>query len=95
MFADLDLWRNISAGRFIAPCSARESGQLRVYVLVVLHALSLNPAVNTAVAINDVVFDDLTACRSRKRSYNGSLTMSRLAARAQPAWRWLGDIGRA
>jgi hypothetical protein len=75
---------------------ARESGQLRVYVLdVVLHALSLNLAVNTAVAINDVVFDGLTACRSRKRSYNGSLTMSRLAARAQPAWRWLGDIGRA
>jgi hypothetical protein len=45
----------------------RESRQLRVYVLgVVLHALSLNPAVNTAVAINDVVFDDLSACRSRK-----------------------------
>jgi Helix-turn-helix domain len=39
---------------------ARESGQLRAYVLgVVLHALSLNPAVMTAVVIDDVVFDDL------------------------------------
>lgn len=39
---------------------ARESGQVRAYVLgVVLHALSLNPAIITAVVIDDVVFDDL------------------------------------
>lgn len=39
---------------------ARESGQLRAYVLgVALHALGLNPAVITAVIIDDVVFDDL------------------------------------
>ena len=39
---------------------ARESGQVRAYVLgVVLHALSLNPAVITTVVIDDVVFDDL------------------------------------
>lgn len=39
---------------------ARESGQVRAYVLgVVLHALSLNPAIVTAVVIDDVVFDDL------------------------------------
>jgi len=39
---------------------ARESGRLRAYVLgVVLHALGLNPAVMTAVVIDDVVFDDL------------------------------------
>lgn len=39
---------------------AHESGQLRAYVLgVVLHALGLNPAVITAVIIDDVVFDDL------------------------------------
>lgn len=39
---------------------ARESGHLRAYVLgVVLHALGLNPAVMTAVVIDDTVFDDL------------------------------------
>jgi Helix-turn-helix domain len=39
---------------------ARESGQLRAYVLgVVLHALGLNPAIITAVIIDDVVFDEL------------------------------------
>jgi len=39
---------------------ARESGQLRAYVLgVVLHALGLNPAIMTTVVIDDVVFDDL------------------------------------
>jgi hypothetical protein len=39
---------------------ARESGQLRGYVLgIVLHALSLNPSIVTAVVIDDVVFDDL------------------------------------
>ena len=39
---------------------ARESGHLRAYVLgVVLHALGLNPAIMTAVVIDDVVFDDL------------------------------------
>jgi len=39
---------------------ARESGQVRAYMLgVVLHALSLNPAIITAVVIDDVVFDDL------------------------------------
>ena len=39
---------------------AREAGQLRPYVLgVVLHALGLNPAIITAVVIDDVVFDDL------------------------------------
>ncbi|MGH4008751.1 MAG: helix-turn-helix domain-containing protein [Pseudonocardiaceae bacterium] len=37
-----------------------ESGHLRAYVLgVVLHALGLNPAIVTAVVIDDVVFDDL------------------------------------
>ncbi len=39
---------------------AREAGRLRAYVLgVVLHALGLNPAIMTAVIIDDVVFDDL------------------------------------
>ncbi|MGH3999460.1 MAG: helix-turn-helix domain-containing protein, partial [Pseudonocardiaceae bacterium] len=39
---------------------ARESGQLRAYVLgIVLHALSLNPSIVTAVIIDDSVFDDL------------------------------------
>jgi hypothetical protein len=39
---------------------ARESGRLRAYVLgVVLHALGLNPAIMTAVVIDDTVFDDL------------------------------------
>ncbi|MGH3974992.1 MAG: helix-turn-helix domain-containing protein [Pseudonocardiaceae bacterium] len=39
---------------------ARESGQLRAYALgVVVHALSLNVAIMTAVVIDDVVFDDL------------------------------------
>jgi hypothetical protein len=39
---------------------AREAGQLRAHVLgVVLHALGLNPAIMTAVVIDDVVFDDL------------------------------------
>jgi hypothetical protein len=39
---------------------ARESGQLRAYALgVVLHALSLNVVIMTAVVIDDVVFDDL------------------------------------
>ncbi|MGH3824101.1 MAG: helix-turn-helix domain-containing protein [Pseudonocardiaceae bacterium] len=39
---------------------ARESGQLRPYVLgVVLHALGLNPAIMTAVVVDDAVFDDL------------------------------------
>ena len=39
---------------------ARESGQLRPYTLgVVLHALSLNVAIMTAVVIDDVVFDNL------------------------------------
>jgi len=39
---------------------ARESGHLRAYVLgVVLHALGLNPAIMTAVVIDDVVFEDL------------------------------------
>ncbi|MGQ0776599.1 MAG: helix-turn-helix domain-containing protein, partial [Pseudonocardiales bacterium] len=39
---------------------ARESGHLRAYALgVVLHALGLNPAVMTAVVIDDVVFDEL------------------------------------
>ena len=39
---------------------ARESGQLRAYSLgVVLHALSLNVAIMTAVVIDDVAFDDL------------------------------------
>jgi transcriptional regulator with XRE-family HTH domain len=39
---------------------ARESGHLRAYALgVVLHALGLNPAIMTAVIIDDVAFDDL------------------------------------
>ncbi|MGH3838307.1 MAG: helix-turn-helix domain-containing protein, partial [Pseudonocardiaceae bacterium] len=39
---------------------AREAGRLRAYVLgVVLHALGLNPAIMTAVVIDDEVFDDL------------------------------------
>jgi transcriptional regulator with XRE-family HTH domain len=39
---------------------ARESGQLRGYVLgIVLHALSLNPSIVTAVIIDDTAFDDL------------------------------------
>lgn len=39
---------------------ARESGQLGAYVLgVVLHALGLNPAIMTAVVIDDAVFDDI------------------------------------
>lgn len=39
---------------------ARESGQLQAYALgIVLHALSLNVAIMTAVVIDDVVFDDL------------------------------------
>lgn len=39
---------------------ARESGQVRAYVLgVVLNALGLTPAVITAVVIDDVVFDDV------------------------------------
>ncbi len=39
---------------------ARESGQVRAYVLgVVLNALGLSPAVITVVVIDDVVFDDL------------------------------------
>ncbi|MGH3752269.1 MAG: helix-turn-helix domain-containing protein [Pseudonocardiaceae bacterium] len=39
---------------------AREAGHLRAHVLgVVLHALGLNPAIMTAVVIDDAVFDDL------------------------------------
>lgn len=39
---------------------ARESGQLRAYILgVVLHSLGLNPAIISIVIIDDVVFDDL------------------------------------
>ncbi|MGH3692402.1 MAG: helix-turn-helix transcriptional regulator [Pseudonocardiaceae bacterium] len=39
---------------------AREAGHLRAHVLgVVLHALSLNPSILTAVIIDDIVFDDL------------------------------------
>lgn len=39
---------------------AREAGRLRAYVLgVVLHALGLNPAIMTAVVIDDTVFDEL------------------------------------
>lgn len=39
---------------------AHEAGQLRAYVLgVALHALGLNPAIMTAVVIEDVVFDEL------------------------------------
>jgi Helix-turn-helix domain len=39
---------------------ARDSGHLQAYVLgVVVHALGLNPAIMTAVVIDDVVFDDL------------------------------------
>ncbi|MGH3694036.1 MAG: helix-turn-helix domain-containing protein [Pseudonocardiaceae bacterium] len=39
---------------------ACEAGHVRGYVLgVVLHALGLNPAIMTAVIINDIVFDDL------------------------------------
>lgn len=39
---------------------ARAAGQLRAHVLgVVLHALGLNPAIMTAVVIDDVVLDDL------------------------------------
>lgn len=52
---DYDCWQFYRAMQ-----RARESGQLRAYVLgVVLHALGLNPAVITAVIIDDVVFDDL------------------------------------
>ncbi|MGH3853331.1 MAG: helix-turn-helix domain-containing protein [Pseudonocardiaceae bacterium] len=39
---------------------AREAGHLHAYTLgVVLHALGLNPAIMTAVVIDDTVFDDL------------------------------------
>lgn len=39
---------------------ARHTGQLRAYVLgVALHALGLNPAVMTAIVIDDMAFDDL------------------------------------
>jgi transcriptional regulator with XRE-family HTH domain len=39
---------------------ARESSQLRAYVLgVVLHALSLNPSIITVVIIDDSIFDDI------------------------------------
>jgi len=50
-----------NAGHFYrAMRRARESGRLRAYFLgVVLHSLSLNPAIITAVVIDDVVFDDL------------------------------------
>ncbi|MGH3620451.1 MAG: hypothetical protein ACRDQ5_01490 [Sciscionella sp.] len=52
---DYDCWPFYRATR-----RARESGQLRAYVLgVVLHALGLNAAILTAVVIDDVVFDDI------------------------------------
>jgi transcriptional regulator with XRE-family HTH domain len=68
---------------------AREAGHLRTYVLgVVLHALGLNPAVMTAVVIDDVVFTEATMRQFLHREPLGGTSAACLAL----AWRYRASL---